>query len=181
MPARLFSFPDYESPTGKAIKAHLKREWAVHKLTDMKHELTDALVYQALQLTNRMEHAQAIAEYLAGGDNVVADRYIQSGMVYGAADGLDPDYLETIHRWLPQPNLSLLIDIDPEQSIERRPEQRDRYESQAGLMETVAKGYRELWKDRADCGWPYIVIDGRGMIAEVAEQIDEAIRMSNES
>ncbi|MHA1572985.1 MAG: dTMP kinase [Alphaproteobacteria bacterium] len=164
--AALFSFPDYSTPMGKLIASHLQNEWGA---TDIEH---DPMVFQALQIANRMEHAQEIANHLAVGDCVVADRYTASGMVYGAADGLDLAYLEHIHTYLPEPDYYLLLDIDPQLSIERRPDRRDRYELQAGLMGDVAKRYRKLWADK---GWT--VIDGSRPVDEVTDLISKAINI----
>ena len=137
--------------------------------------ILNAKVFQALQLTNRMEHAPAIAEALEDGDYVVADRYWQSGWVYGQADGLDPEWLVRIQAYLPQPDLNLLLDIEPGQSTERRPERRDRYEEQEGLMEKVAHLYRRLWREKSKNNGDWVIIDGRDTIDGVHRQIVAAV------
>lgn len=174
---------------GHIIKGHLKRYWEATPTSDMAGvvdevgdvDALNAVVFQALQLTNRMEHATAIRGQLQQGEHVVADRYWPSGWVYGQADGLDPEWVMRIQEHLPWPDLYLLIDIDPDMSAERRPERRDRYEEQEGLMERVTALYRQLWAeqqtqwDDGDTRW--IVIDGRGSISEVAAQINEAVEI----
>lgn len=185
--ARLFSFPDYTTPAGHLILGHLKRYWSAlpdEGSADAKVQVGDvdilnAKVFQALQLANRMEHASELDHLIAQGRHIVADRYWASGAVYGQADGLDPMWLMRIHEHLPQPDLNLLLDIDPGQSSERRPERRDRYEKQEGLMETVAVLYRQLWRTMADkygqrC---WLVIDGRGTVDDVRSQIWRAVQV----
>lgn len=164
--ARCIHFPDYETPSGRLIYRHLQDEW---KDGDRLHE---ALVLQSLMLTNRMEKAGFIHGCLWGGGDLVLARYWPSGLVYGAADGLDYDWLVEIHRHLPQANHYVLLDIVPDLSVERRPERRDRYERQAGLMEDVARRYRDVWvgmQKTHSSRWH--VVDGHGPVEEVEAEI----------
>lgn len=182
--ARLFSFPDYETPMGLVIKGHLKRYWSARPCEGEDYRSLgsvaglNAHVFQSLQLTNRMEHAVEMSMLLRDGVSVVADRYWPSGLVYGQADGLDPAWVDRIQAHLPQPDLYLLI--DPSMSAERRPERRDRYEMQEGLMERVTGLYRKLWIERRrlpgnENRW--VVIDGRPPIEEVTQQINDAVEV----
>lgn len=182
--AKLYSFPDYTSPMGHLIKGHLKRYWSavpgVGSIPEGVHrdlETLNAYVFQALQLTNRMEHAVAIREAQDGGEHIVADRYWPSGWVYGQADGLDPEWLLRIHEYLPGPDLYLLLDIDPAQSAVRRPERRDRYEEREGLMEQVAGLYRKLWREDGLHQYMGVwkVIDGNGTIGDVHQRIVQEV------
>jgi len=174
--ARLWKFPNRETLTGKLIYEHLEEKWRV-QLGDVgpdqpREDMTDAVVFQALQLANRMEVATDIFQAAAKG-NVVFDRYWPSGYAYGLADGLDGDYLVNLHRWLPQPDLFILLDIDPEDSSRRRPERRDRYESREGLMAQVLRNYHSLWAKGAPPRWA--VVNARGTVTETASLIEKAI------
>ncbi len=180
--AKLHSFPDYSTPMGHLIEGHLKRYWSAQadqgtpEGTHRDAELLNAYVFQALQLTNRMEHAVAIREAQDDGEHIVADRYWPSGWVYGQADGLDPEWLLRVQEYLPGPDLYLLLDIDPAQSAARRPERRDRYEEQEGLMQQAAELYRRLWREQEaieDGHW--VVIDGNGTVGDVHQQIITAV------
>ena len=170
--AARFSFPDYRTPIGEVIKDHLTEGW-VAMVPDFQPYIadrTDALVFQALQSANRLELAPNIAAELGEGRAVVADRYFGSGLVYGTADGLDLEYLERLHRYLPQPTHWILLDIDPETSASRRPERRDRYERDLDYMQKVCSLYRKIW---IRYGWP--IVDGRGSVEDVAGQIRDTI------
>lgn len=173
--AELFSFPDYSTPIGKVIKDHLTQEWRCRRLEPWYDDPAieypeDALIFQALQTANRLEHAHDIAGHLAEGRPVVADRYYASGLVYGTADGIDLAYLERLHRYLPQPTHWILIDIDVEQSVERRPERRDRYERDFEFMQKVCLFYRQLWIRKR-----WHIVDGRGSVQDTAGQIREIV------
>lgn len=174
--ARLFKFPDRDTPTGKLIYEHLEERW----WTDGKGEPEleahrEALVFQTLQLANRMEVATNIMQAASKGD-VVFDRYWPSGYAYGRADGLSGEYLTVLHHWLPQPDLFVLLDIDPSTSAERRPERRDRYE-RAGdaYLHKVVSNYRELWDlKRNDSRW--VQVDARGSQESTESQISLAVQ-----
>lgn len=179
--ASLFSFPDYSTPVGQLLRSNLKGEWEVEALGFTFPSLSPpfledvecvrALVYQSLQIANRLEKAKDLIAALFKG-HVVVDRYISSGAVYGEAKGLDQKYIEDSQVYLPQPDIHVLIDIDPELSLKRRPDNRDKYEKNMGLMKTVCEGYRDYWarKSKEYIGSPTIswfTVDGNQSIAKV--------------
>lgn len=165
---RVLSFPDYSSPTGRAISGHLRAEWAVERWPPGPS--LDMLVRQSLMLTNRLEHFDALA--LASGSHdhhLVLDRYWASGLVYGRVEGLDRSWLELVHRPLPRADAWVLLDISVEESFRRRPLRRDNNEGDSAKLEAVAVEYRRVWNER---GWQ--VIDGIGSVDEVAERVWKA-------
>lgn len=177
--ARLWKFPNRETATGRLIYEHLEGKWWIDSKREPAELARDeALVFQALQIANRMEVATEIFQAAAKG-NVVFDRYWPSGYAYGRADGLDGEYLINLHRWLPQADLYLLLDIDPADSVRRRPERRDRYENQEGLMERVLQHYHELWAQHAnEVRWA--VINARGTVEETAALINAVVAKHRE-
>jgi dTMP kinase len=187
--AKRFSFPNYETVTGKAILGHLKKEWFVWRsggpsldTSDFNDPLLNALVFQALQTANRLEILPEIEMARRIGP-VVFDRYWQSAVVYGVLDGLSPELALRIQAGaLPQADVNILIDISVEESFKRRPERRDRYETDAEYMQKVRNGYLRLWGERSDRGGKYaadadrwIVVDGIGTVEEVQERIRSKI------
>jgi dTMP kinase len=193
--AALFSFPDYSTPMGQLIKSNLKQEWRTKCdgfvlstppgnswVDHTAEEYLNAMVFQALQLANRLERAGALRMSAAKG-HVVADRYTASAMVYGGADGLSGEYLEEAQAYLPQPDIQILLDIGHDESVIRRPARRDRYEHQSGLMEKVGRMYRELWLQKASQvealakvepnvrTTKWVIVDGGKEIEEVHQDI----------
>lgn len=168
-----FDFPHYDSPTGRQILSLLKREWLIAKDGAEDAERI-AFVLQCLMTINRYEYLEYLESWKDGSrvhDGIlVLDRYYGSGIVYGGADGLDEDYLYQIHAGLPYPALWVLVDIDPAQSVERRPDRRDEYETRAGFMEKVRKGYLNLFES-GRLLFKAVVVDGNGTPEEVHERI----------
>jgi dTMP kinase len=128
---RLLSFPDYATSIGAEIgKAlHGEREYG-------------ADVMQLMYVANRYERRPDMTSWLAEGVVLVCDRYVASSIAYGEALGLDPQWLTDVQRFLPQPDLTILLDIAPETAMKRKAEGRDRYERDLGLLSRVRDSYR---------------------------------------
>ena len=128
---RLLSFPDYQT----AIGAEISR--ALHGERDY-----DADVMQLMYVANRYEHRNQILRLLSEGAVLVCDRYLASSIAYGEAQGLDAAWLRDIQRFLPQPDLTILLDIAPETAVQRKAAGRDRYERDLALLSRVRESYR---------------------------------------
>jgi len=153
-----WSFPDYDTPLGAELGRALRGE------RDYGAELM-----QLLYVANRYEHRDAITRARAGGAVLVCDRYVASSVAYGEAQGLDPAWLRDVQRHLPQPDLTILLDIAPEVSLRRKAAGRDRYERDLALLGRV----RESYLRQAGEGW--VRIDADRDRAAVADEIHAAV------
>lgn len=124
------SFPDYDTAIGAEIGRALRGD----------RDYT-ADVMQLLYIANRYEYRRNIEQWLADGALVVCDRYLASSVAYGEAQGLDAAWLTTLQANLPQPSLTLLLDIPPDASLARKQRHRDRYESDLQLLGRVRESY----------------------------------------
>ena len=127
---RLLSFPSYDTPIGAEIGRALKGE---------RDYAADTM--QLLYVANRFEWKPQIEQALAAGTVVVCDRYLASSVAYGEAFGLDGGWLAEIQRYLPQPDLTVLLDIDPQVSASRKTTDRDKYERDLSLLSRVRESY----------------------------------------
>jgi dTMP kinase len=155
----LVSFPDYTTPVGAEIGRALagEREYP-------------ADVMQLLYVTNRYERKPELAAWLAAGDVVICDRYQASSIAYGETQGLDPAWLMDAQRYLPQPDLTILLDIAPETAVARKASGRDKYERDLALLTRVRESYR---RQAAAQGWARI--DGERDRDEIALEILEIV------
>ena len=124
------SFPDYATPIGAEIGR------ALHGTSDHAPD-----VMQLLYVANRYEFRPQIEAWLAQDCVVVCDRYLASSVAYGEAQGLDAGWLMALQKYLPQPSLTLLLDIPPEASLQRKQRARDRYERDLALLARVRDSY----------------------------------------
>ena len=141
---RLLSFPDYETAIGAEISKalHGDREYAADTL-------------QLLYVANRYEKRAIIETLLDEGTVIVCDRYMASSIAYGEAQGLDPEWLTEIQRFLPPPDLTIVLDIAPETAVQRKSAGRDRYERDLALLSRVRDSYR---RQSSQARW--LVLDG---------------------
>jgi dTMP kinase len=128
---RLLSFPDYSTAIGSEISR------ALHGERDYPPD-----TMQLLYVANRYEHRTAIESLLAQGAVIVCDRYMASSIAYGEAQGLDATWLTDIQRFLPKPDLTIVLDIAPETAVQRKASGRDRYERDLALLSRVRDSYR---------------------------------------
>ena len=127
---RLLSFPDYETPIGAEIGRALRGE---------RHYGAD--VMQLLYVANRYEFKDEIAREKQAGTILVCDRYLASSVAYGEAFGLDGAWLMDMQKYLPQPDITFLLDIAPDVSAKRKTADRDKYERDLSLLARVRESY----------------------------------------
>jgi dTMP kinase len=125
---------------------------------------------QLLYVANRLEYKPRLDMWLAAGALVVCDRYRASSVAYGEAQGLDPEWLEDIQRFLPRPDITVLLDIAPETAAKRKATGRDRYERDLALLGRVRQSYL---RQAREAGW--IVIDAEQSKDAVGTAVQEAV------
>jgi dTMP kinase len=152
---RLVSFPDYGTSIGEELARALQGE------RDYGPE-----VMQLLYIANRYERKGDLERWLEGGLVLVCDRYIASSVAYGEAQGLDGRWLAEMQRFLPQPALTIVLDIAPETAVARKAVDRDRYERDLALQARVRQSYRS---QAAASGW--IVLDGERPRDQIAADV----------
>jgi len=135
---RLVSFPDYETVIGAEIGRALRGERDY-----------GADVMQLLYVANRYEWKGEIVRAKHAGTILVCDRYLASSIAYGEAQGLDAPWLTEIQKYLPQPDITFLLDIAPEISARRKIADRDRYERDLALLGRVRESYMRQSLQRA--------------------------------
>ena len=158
---RALSFPDYDTPIGREIRAALDghRDFAPDTL-------------QLLYIANRHEYREAIETWLAAGDVVVCDRYRASSIAYGDAQGLDAAWLRDTQRHLPEPAVIFLLDIAPEEAVRRKAHGRDKFERDLPLLSRVRESYRR----QADAE-EWEVIDGQRSMEEIEADIVQRLTL----
>lgn len=136
---QMLSFPDYATVIGGEIGRALRGD----------REYT-ADVMQLLYVANRYEWKGAIVRAKETGAIVVCDRYLASSIAYGEAQGLDAAWLGEIQKYLPQPDITFLLDIAPEVSARRKTVDRDKYERDLSLLSRVRDSYL---RQASQAGW----------------------------
>jgi dTMP kinase len=125
---------------------------------------------------DRAEHvAEVIRPALARGAVVVSDRHVPSSLAYqGVARGLGVEEVARLSEWATgglQPDLVVVLDVDPAAAAARRAGPQDRMEREPAAFRTLVRdAYRDL---AARFGWT--LLDGTAPVDLVAEQIWAAV------
>jgi len=128
------SFPDYSTPLGREISRFLQGE------VSYRPE-----VRQLLYVANRWEREDDIRKWLHEENYVIADRYMQAGLVYGLANGLGLNWMLSMEEGLPEADLVIILDISPETAVERERAE-DIYEKDLSFQKMIRSTYLELGK-----------------------------------
>ena len=157
--AVLLDFPSYETPIGREIGAglHGQRDYGPDTM-------------QLLYVANRYEKKPQIEQLLADGVVVICDRYLASSIAYGEAQGLDGSWLRDAQKYLPPPDLTILLDIAPETAAGRKTANRDKYERDLALLSRVRESYRRQSESAA-----WLRLDGERPKEAVAADVLTAV------
>ena len=158
--SEFLTFPAYETAIGEEIDRALHGQRDYHPDT-----------LQLLYIANRFEFKPRIASWLAAGTMVVCDRYLASSIAYGEAQGVDAGWLADIQRHLPQPSLTLFMDMTPEVSLTRKHADRDRFERDMPLLGRVRESYQ---RQARATGW--ITVNAERDKDAVAADVISAVR-----
>ena len=159
--SEFLTFPEYTTAIGTEIG---------HALQGERHYDPDTL--QLLYIANRFEFRPQIRQWLEAGRMVVCDRYLASSIAYGEAQGLDALWLTEIQSRLPQPSLTLLLDIPPDASLNRKQVARDKFERDLPLLGRVRESY--IRQAGHDAGWVHL--DGARDKDAVSADVLTAVR-----
>ena len=134
---KLFSFPDYSTPIGKEIDKYLhgKRTFPPQTI----HTLLAA---------NRWEKVDEIKKAQEKNSVVIMNRYAESNLVYGLANGLKLPWLEGLDAGLPKSDLVIVLDVPQNESFKRKQQNRDKFEKNAKFSQTISRTYRKLAKKK---------------------------------
>lgn len=154
----ILDFPDYTTPIGMEIRAFLdgKRDYP----PEVKHLLFSA---------NRWEKKKEIESMLENGTIIVMNRYWESNLVYGVANGMDANWLLRLDKGLPKEDIIFVILVNPSISA-KRAEMQDAFESDPQL---AAKAYENYLKFAKQFRWR--IIDGSKSKEQVHQEIMKII------
>ncbi|TFG20467.1 MAG: dTMP kinase [Promethearchaeota archaeon] len=170
----------------KGIKVHLTMEPSQHPAGKLLREYlrndsapiaTDALLFAA----DRVEHYhKEILPKLQEGFVVISDRYVESSIAYQSAQAqqhqekenspfktMDMEWVKTINKFVPQPDLTFIIDIDPRVSLARKNPTiaLEKFET-VTFLDSVRKIYLERARSLN-----HIIVNGAKPVDEIANII----------
>ena len=134
----LLNFPDYNTRIGNEIKLFLHGN--VNYSNEVKHILLSA---------NRWEKKEEIERLRKRHKLLIFNRYYQSNLVYGLANGMNFEWLVNLDKGLPKEDLVIVLDIDPNLSYKRGIDNDfmlDEFEKDKEFLKKVRQNYLYLAK-----------------------------------
>jgi dTMP kinase len=151
--------PTADSESGRKVKQALRGEIVIEPLD-----------LQKLYVQDRKEHLEnKVIPALKEGIFIVSSRYFFSTFAYGGSDGLDVDLLIKMNDEFLLPDLTIIIDVNPESCMERiegRGEPKELFEKKEKLTKV-----NEFYKKFPQMFENVIMINGERSILEVFEDI----------
>ncbi|MBH36339.1 MAG: dTMP kinase [Gammaproteobacteria bacterium] len=146
------------------------RDLFLEETDEIFNPLTEVLL---LYSSRKQLDEQIIRPNLAEGNIVIADRFYHATIAYQCyGKGVEVGFVEYIHEKLniSKPNLSVLIDIDPQLSRQRISQRDpDRMEKESlEFFSRVQEGYKRLEENNKD----FVSIDGKKTIEKISEEIE---------
>lgn len=146
------------------------RDLFLEETDETFNPLTEVLL---LYSSRKQLDEQIIRPNLAEGNIVIADRFYHATIAYQCyGKGVEVGFVEYIHEKLniSKPNLSVLIDIDPQLSRQRISQRDpDRMEQESlEFFSRVQEGYKRLEENNKD----FVSIDGKKTIEKISEEIE---------
>lgn len=155
--AHVMSFPERKSASGQ-------------KINDFLHNKTTIDFYELHKLfvENRNEASPLVCDLLSNGKTVIVDRYIDSGLAYSLANGVDLDWCNSIEEVAPRPHVVLFFDINPHEASKRKGFGVEKYET----LEFQNKVY-DCYKKIQAANW--VTIDATQSSSVIYEQIKQLL------
>ncbi|MCO5556968.1 hypothetical protein L7F22_010523 [Adiantum nelumboides] len=176
------------------------RTTAIGKMIDsylvQQSELDDRAIH-LLFSANRWEARQGIVTCLESGKNIVCDRYAFSGIAYSCAkvrgrpllamlslhtdspadvkrtQGLSYQWCKAPDVGLPEPDVTIFLDLSVEEASRRGGYGEERYES-VSMQSKVREAFAQIRKDMPQGKW--VVVDAGKSVDEVAAECESVVR-----
>jgi dTMP kinase len=167
---------EYLHKKGKCIFTHEPTDGAtgrfIKELLGGEHSI-DQMALQLLFVSDRAEHVNGlILPKIKEGYSVVTDRYMFSSIAYGAASGVDAEWLRKVSGKFPLPDATFVCDVDPEIAVQRIGKRNDKKESVAYFEKlSFLSSARSEFRSMSGLYKNYYVVDSSGTVEEIHSNI----------
>jgi dTMP kinase len=154
IPCEFLSFPVYETIIGQEISSFLSGK---------KNYNSEAR--QLLYAANRYEFKDKIENWLNDEKIVVINRYCESNIAYGVANGLPAEWIRNAESLMPRADYIFYLKATTKLSTLRKTE-RDKYESNLQFLSRVTEVYDAIFEKGR-----WFAIDAEGSIESIHREI----------
>ncbi|ADY00363.1 MAG: dTMP kinase [Vulcanisaeta sp.] len=158
-----------QSPIGRLI-----RDWLLKPSSNAAHPSIFALLFTA----DRVQHYYGeVKPKLDSGYLVITERYMESTLAYQGAMGLPQEWLMELHRFVPRPDLTIILDAPIETVIGRLSNRRELEVFEVN-KEFLSKVREFLLRRASTNNYPVINADRdlESIVNDIYELIIDALR-----
>ena len=155
---KYFSFPNYDSPTGKIIGGpYLGKSYICDGWFKEGADAVDPKIASLYYAADRKYNIDKINQMLDDGYNVILDRYVYSNMAHQGGKIKDTNERHKMYKWLeqlefdllelPKPDIKIFLYVPLEVSMEirkNRTESFDQHESNLEHLRHAENAYLEI-------------------------------------
>lgn len=144
---------------------HVTAEPSSGAIGKLAAELTPTVTGHALAClyaADRYHHVETeIKPRVQTGHVVISDRYLASGLVVQRFDGVDPEFLWQLNEEVERPDLTVILDADPDVIAERLDSRgpHNRFQRTPGNSRAETKFYREARTMLDEVGFHVLTVD----------------------
>jgi dTMP kinase len=144
---------------------HVTAEPSRGPIGALASNLTETVTGRALAClytADRYHHVETeIGPYLKIGHIVISDRYIASGLVIQRFDGVDPVFLWQLNEDADRPDLTVILEADPDVIAERLSERgpHNRFQLSPDSSRAEVEYYRQATETLTDAGFDVLRVD----------------------
>ena len=152
-----------QEPTDREIGKMIRKNI---RTTKTSAEL-DALLFAA----DRLDHVEnVIKPSLTTKKVVISDRYVESAIAYQTVAGLEMGWVLELNKFIINPDLTIILDIEPQIGLSRKKKLTDKFEKIEFLQKV-----REIYLQRAE-SQSYPIINTNRPINIVQEDLQQHIQ-----
>jgi len=130
---------------------------------------TDALMFAA---DRDLHYHNEIKKKLDDGYIVISDRYLESSIIYQSvqSDEISVDWVEELNKFVGQPDITIILDIDPRISLARKTDEILEKFEDTPFLDKVRKLYLRRAKELG-----YYIVNSDDIIEFVQEKIQKIV------
>ncbi len=150
-----------------------------HVILDLHDLRIDAKTELFLYAADRSQHVEeVIRPALKRGTWVLCDRYVDSSLALQGAGGASLQLIEQVNELATgglQPDLTILLDLPPEATLERIEQRGDRPDRIESKGHAFHRRVREIYLQLAEKNPRFVTIDARQSVEAVEQEIRAAV------
>ncbi len=142
----------------------------ITELLDKYWDEIDPKMQTLLMAADRYYHInKVVLPYMMSGYVVVSDRYYYSSIAYQGAQGVDPNWILEVNRFVVRPDIAIYIDVEPDVGLRRKSSSETRVKSVEANIDLIGRA-RRIYLDLVSRG-DLVLVNGMSDLRHVVDEV----------